>query len=460
MVVHMFDSPGIELLPGESDDAEELDNDDRAYQLTWNAFWDEETWEKPSQVFLPDGLGDMTPGPFLGALLGFVDRAKLSGHDTVRLLHARDRFISSQQAEFYADVHEVAHAIDADTPQRSEEFLEFALDEVGAALTRTRRSAETEVELSYDLIDRLPEVWEALRAGAIDLRKARVFIRETEMLDIPVARKVVSQVLSAAPGLTTGQLRARLHRMVIEADPDTATKHYEMGIEDRHIVKAANPDGTASLLTHHIAPDDAAAIMGRLTGYAHHLNGLPGEMRTVDQIRVDVFIDLLKGDPLPQFKDSSKALVDLRIDMETLMRLNEAPGHIPGHGPVLADIARQVVASQPDAEYRFTVTDPDGREHSGVLGRRATAAMKRTIQSRYPTCTFPGCRMPARNCDLDHRRQYSKGGKTSCRNVAPLCRHHHQCKDRGGWELERLADDNHRWTSPLGHVYLRERSPP
>ncbi len=43
---------------------------------------------------LPTDLEAMTPGPRLAALLASVDRRRLSDHDVVRLMVARDRLVS------------------------------------------------------------------------------------------------------------------------------------------------------------------------------------------------------------------------------------------------------------------------------------------------------------------------------------------------------------------------------
>jgi hypothetical protein len=53
--------------------------------------------------------------------------------------------------------------------------------------------------------------------------------------------------------------------------------------------------------------------------------------------------------------------IEIRVGLATLLGLDEQPGEIPGLGPVLAEVARAVVARQVrGAEWRFAVTDPDG----------------------------------------------------------------------------------------------------
>jgi hypothetical protein len=62
--------------------------------------------------------------------------------------------------------------------------------------------------------------------------------------------------------------------------------------------------------------------------------------------------------------------------------------------------------------------------HTGITQRRPTVAQRRHVQARNPTCVFPGCRMPSRNCDVDHTVAVIDGGPTTTCNLAPLCRHH------------------------------------
>jgi hypothetical protein len=90
----------------------------------------------------------------------------------------------------------------------------------------------------------------------------------------------------------------------------------------------------------------------------------------------------------------------------------------------------------------------------GTTRRRPTAGQRRWIEARDRTCVFPGCRAPARNCDIDHRIAYAEGGPTEVDELAPGCRHdHNTLKHRCGWSYVRLADGDHLWTSPLGHTY-------
>jgi hypothetical protein len=68
--------------------------------------------------------------------------------------------------------------------------------------------------------------------------------------------------------------------------------------------------------------------------------------------------------------------------------------------------------------------------------------------------------MPAVDCDLDHGRPWAHGGRTQTRNLAPLCRHHHNLRHHTDWTYRRLPNGDHVWTSRLGHTYTTSGLPP
>lgn len=208
---------------------------------------------------------------------------------------------------------------------------------------------------------------------------------------------------------------------------------------------------------------------------------------------------------------------EIRIGLGTLLGLDERPGEVPGWGPVLAGVARRMVATRGGAQWRFAVTDDEGhlvlagvtrrrpsdirRSHGGVVeihvseallvrlataaastgqwapvvadiarryaerdahrealrrhpdDRFARAALRRHVQVRDRHCVAPGCRRPARRCQLDHTLDHALGGATLEENSGPLCLRHHLMKHEAGWRLEQPAPGVFRWTSPLGQVY-------
>jgi len=230
-------------------------------------------------------------------------------------------------------------------------------------------------------------------------------------------------------------------------------------VEERRVISEPGEDGTANLFGLHLPPADANAAMRRINRLARAARRR-GDPRSIDQIRADIYLDLLTGSNQTG-SERDRGVVDIRIDMATLSGANDEPGEIPGWGPVIADIARQVVHERAGAEWRYTVTDENGQVVSnGTTRRRPATDQQRRIEATNPTCVFPGCRMPASHCDIDHHQAWKKGGRTTDDNLGPLCRHDHRTKHESGWKLKKIKPATYQWTSPLGHTYTTGPDPP
>ena len=406
---------------------------------------------------IPSGLDEMEPGPILAAFLSGIDVTRVSGYARIIVLRAHQRLVSHYTASLYTDMAAVVDILDDDETKRSD-AAEAAAAEVRAALHLTRRSADNEIGIALELATRLPQIHHMLASGVLDLRRARVLLDGTAHLNDDIARRIVEQIADDAATFTTGQLRARLRRLCIEAEPDDATQRYEDAVQERRVAVEANDSGTANLVGMDLPPDRATAAAQRINRIARSLRH-KDEDRTMDQLRADVYLDLLCG---TNHGTTDRGVVDLRVDIDTLAELNNHPGDLAGYGPVIADIARRVAKHETDAEWRYTITNPDTGQptYTGTTRRRPTTAQRRAVEARNPTCVFPGCRMPAIGSDLDHRTTWKEGGPTTQDNLGPLCRHDHCIRHQHGWTYTPLPNGTHQWTSKLGHTYTTSGTPP
>jgi hypothetical protein len=87
-------------------------------------------------------------------------------------------------------------------------------------------------------------------------------------------------------------------------------------------------------------------------------------------------------------------------------------------------------------------------------GYEPSRRLRHLVRARTATCSAPGCARPAPQCDLDHTVPYDQGGRTCECNLAPLCRHHHRCKQAEGWRLEQPEPGVVCWTTPAGRHYI------
>ena len=371
---------------------------------------------------LPADLETIPPGLLLAVVLSSVDRDRLSGFDRVELLKARSRLISHLQAELYADIHAVSEAVsDLDHFEHRDGFY-ITASQVQAALTLTRRAGELHTDLAFELRERLPGVWQALHDGLIDLAKARVLCDQTCHLPQELASRVCDTALERAADQTTGQLRARIQRLIISIDPASARDRYEETLKDRRVISEMTDAGTANLHGLDLPPADAPAAMRRINRMAQSLKA-KGDKRPIDQIRADILLDLLTGRNQGQSKGADRGVVDVRVDMTTLAGIDDKPAEIPGWGPVIADVARRIV-EQPDSEWRIVTTDDSGHPVGVVTTkRRPTSTQKRIVETRNPTCVYPGCRIDSAQCDLNHEVPWAEAHHTTCAELGPLCRH-------------------------------------
>ncbi len=409
---------------------------------------------QPVYAPIPPGLDDMEPGPELAGWLASIDVSAVSGFDRIPVLRAHQRMASHYQAHMYRDMTAVTDFM-TDEAHDPVDAAEAAAAEIRVALRLTRRATDVELSFALGLERRLPRLAEMLAAGVIDVRRAKTIDRNTLHLPVATAQAVVDQIADVAAELTTGQLAARIQKLCIDVDPDDAKDRYDESVADRRVVSEPTTSGTAHLMGMDLPPDRVVAITRRINEIAKHLRG-HGESRTMDQLRADIFLDILGGTiHTASHETAGKAVVDISVDLTTLTQLADHPGELAGYGPVIADIARHVVDDQYDAEWRVTVTDPYTGDPVavGTTRRRPTMTQRRRIQARDRTCVFPGCRMPAIRSDIDHIHSVADGGPTTDDNLAPLCRNDHCIKHAYGWTYRRLDDGRYEWTTKLGHIY-------
>jgi hypothetical protein len=86
-------------------------------------------------------------------------------------------------------------------------------------------------------------------------------------------------------------------------------------------------------------------------------------------------------------------------------------------------------------------------------GYQPSRKLRHLITTRSARCSAPGCGRPAARCDLDHTVAWDAGGITCECDLAPLCRHHHRCKQAQGWRLEQPEPGVLVWRTPAGRTY-------
>jgi hypothetical protein len=152
-----------------------------------------------------------------------------------------------------------------------------------------------------------------------------------------------------------------------------------------------------------------------------------------------------------------RSVVHITVPAATALGLGDEPGELAGHGPIPRSMARRLAGA---GAWRKVTVDPATGVVLGV-GRTAyspSAALADLVRTRDRTCRFPGCRQPARRCDLDHVVPWP-AGPTTAGNLAALCRHHHRLKHQTQWTVRAGPAADLLWTSPTGHRYRTTPTP-
>jgi Domain of unknown function (DUF222) len=268
-------------------------------ELVGAGFWDRSDYSCAG--FASGGAADtMAPGPVLACLAGDRWQAglgSLTDDELIGALRAARRLGSWVAAMELAMVSDLAARRDAQAEAENDHrYGEHTDDEIAAALTMTRSSAVTLLDLAVDL-RRLPLTAAALAAGQIDRARAVVIADAVTGLDDAHAAAVEAAIIAKAPRQTAGQVRAAAHRAVIAADPAAARKRKEEAQKDAAVEVWHEPTGTHTLAGRHLPAAGVLAADKRISALARDLK-TAGAEGTLQQLRARVFLAVLSDQPL------------------------------------------------------------------------------------------------------------------------------------------------------------------
>src|SRR5690242_658217 len=464
--------------------------------------------------FAQDGRADtMAPGPLLAMVLDTVagkngeGLAGLSDDQLVGFLSGTRRMESRLAWAKMAALAEFASR-----PRRQD----FAADEVAAAFHLSWLSAAGEIGYAQTVARRLPVTFAALAAGKLDPVHVRIIEDVTSILSDEDAAIADELLAAAAPGKTYAELRRAANRLVNRLDPQAVRKRKEKARREARVRAFREESGNAGISGRELPSVEVLASMQHVEDRARALRdaGVPG---TWEELKVRATLDLLQerdsrpapgpGSPDPEPGPSIGAQVTITVPATALDGDDGPPGEADGFGILDHADTRDLLAAaarNPATRWCVTTVHPDGTaaahacaagshpwppaqgspgpgpsgpvtprglldllnitkltpiirgpcEHAGAEDRyRPSRNLAHRVKARNTTCTAPGCGRRAARCDLDHTDPYHDGGRTCECNLAPLCRHHHRCKQADGWRLEQPEPGVLIWHTPSGRTY-------
>ncbi|MEU6641858.1 DUF222 domain-containing protein [Saccharomonospora sp. NPDC046836] len=365
-----------------------------------------------------------------------------------------DRILALNRLKMWVDasLHRAFDALDEDRGRAPDVAAELAL-----LLSVGEQHARRVLDLSTVLVHRLPETLAAMESGVVDSYRASKVASATAWLNDEQAREVDSTVAPKLGGKNPHQVRRVASYWALKADPEGAALRADHCRAERSVQLLPGEDGMSTLLAD-LPAEVASSVYARIDRMARTLRGT-NESRTLDQLRADVFAELLLGSNASG--SGAKADVHVYVDLATLAGLNDDPAQLAGYGPIPAGVARQI-AHQPSSTWRRIVTDPltGAPVDVGRQRYRPPAVTDEFVRVRDRECRFPSCHRPAHCGDNDHHIPWSRRGPTGQANLINLCRRHHRLKDRPGWTY-RLHPDTGvvTVTTPSGYTYTSNPEP-
>jgi Domain of unknown function (DUF222) len=299
---------------------------------------------------------DVSPRTSLALLDEFVgvDVHGMPDHELLETMATARGLASRAQAVELAAVAELVRrrfAEDAEDDRAAVEMLlprDYVRDEIAEALTLSSASADELIRFATELTERLPGTFAALAAGEIDQAKARTLWRGTDQVDGELVRTIEAMVLARAPVQTTGEIRAKVRRLVRRLAPEALARRRREAEERRGVALVQTDDGTAHLTGVDLPADAATAAYGRVTAIATAFKR-DGDDRGIEQLRADVFLALLRGTLVPP-EPAAELLREPPAEPPTDRSVGEAPPvRVPGWNAVddaVADVIARIARAE------------------------------------------------------------------------------------------------------------------
>ncbi|SDG63691.1 HNH endonuclease signature motif containing protein [Microbacterium sp. 77mftsu3.1] len=347
--------------------------------------------------------------------------------------------------------------------------------EVAGAMRTTDRTVQRRIGEARVTIEGFPAAVAAWEAGRIVRGHVKAIVETGLNLPAEMWAEFEAIAIERCEGETPNRVRGELEILAHRMHPRSFAERHEEAAARRCVRLTPGRDGMSDVIAT-LPTVIAEGIHDRLTQQARAIIDTRGERatgseivatdaRSTDQVRADVFADLLlAGTPaLDDTRDTTagplgaiRARVQVLIPAATLTGVDDGPCDLTGRSPIDPATARTLAGATHVWERLFH--DPTTGVTVATDSYRVPSGMRRFLQARDQHCRFPGCRVAAIRCEVDHTHDHALGGRTELSNLAHLCQRHHSMKQFTAWRVRQLSGGVLEWTSPLGRTY-REDAP-
>ncbi|AZS45228.1 hypothetical protein BWL13_02827 [Microbacterium oleivorans] len=369
-----------------------------------------------------------------------------------------------------------AQAISANAKVRLHDMaLRSIAAEVGGVLRTTDRTVQRRIGEARTIIEGFPAAVAAWESGRIVREHVRAIVDAGTTLPAEMWAEFEAIAIERCEKETPNRVRGELEILAHRMHPRSFAGRHEEAAAGRCVRLVPGRDGMSDLIAtlptviaegiHDRLTQQARAIVDTRDERAASSEVVASDARTTDQVRADLFADLLlAGTPaLDDTRDTSagplgaiRARVQVLVPAATLTGSDDGPCDLSGRSPIDPATARVLAGDTTIWERLFH--DPTTGVTVATDSYRVPSGMRRFLQARDQHCRFPGCRVAAIRCEVDHTHDHALGGRTELSNLAHLCQRHHSMKQFTAWRVRQLPGGVLEWTSPLGRIY-REDAP-
>lgn len=220
---------------------------------------------------------------------------------------------------------------------------DFSAHEIAVATRCSVYAADAKVCFARDLSERLQATAAAMAAGRISERQARALSEATCHLDVGVAREVEEKLLRFAHRQDFTLFNASLRRWLARLDPNF-TARADAARAECVVEHTAGDDGTGELFIR--GPlEITTALSIALRAYAAktkpELAGAAAQRKLAGlRDMTDRFLDAATCPKL----HGRLPVLDIVVDLPTVLGMREHPAEIPDVGAIPADVARWLLA--------------------------------------------------------------------------------------------------------------------
>ncbi|WP_091500097.1 HNH endonuclease signature motif containing protein [Microbacterium sp. cf332] len=369
------------------------------------------------------------------------------------------------------------------------ELRSVAAEAAGMARSTDRR-VQREIDHAMTVVDDYPAVFAAWVERRIERGHVDAVVRVGAGVPLELRGEFERAAITACERDVPSRVQGALEVLAAQVHPQSFTERHRAAAAERCVRVFPGPDGMSNLVAT-LPTVIAAGMFDRLTQMGQALKDAGADagaaavddgaaavddgaaaadaaaepdLRTMDQRRADILGDLVLAgapvvDPTTGIDRSGglgaiRARVQVAITAESLTGSDQHPAEVVGAGLIDADTARRLAGQTREWDRLFV--DPITRTPVEVDTYRPTAAMAKLLRARDQHCRFPGCRLAAIRCEIDHTRDYALGGHTHLGNLAHLCQRHHSMKQFTSWQVRQVGGGVLEWTSPRGRIYRED----